>query len=86
LILVAAYLVFEVWMWKRKDWQWAQGKNNHAGALGIRLVAILRQLLFWKLSQDRGTNVRSQGGFQPHGLLWHPLAGVMAVFAVLLLA
>jgi len=79
LILVAAYLVFEVWMWKRKDWQWAQGKTLTRVLCVFAVVAILAATLFWKLSQTGGPMCDPKSGFQPHGLLWHPLAGVMAV-------
>jgi len=79
LILVAAYLVFEVWMWKRKDWQWAQGKTLTRVLWVFAVVAILAATLFWKLSQTGGPMCDPKSGFQPHGLLWHPLAGVMAV-------
>jgi len=79
LILVAAYLVFEVWMWKRKDWQWAQGKTITRVLWIFAVVAILAATLFWKLSQTGGPMCDPKSGFQPHGLLWHPLAGVMAV-------
>ena len=36
--------------------------------------------MFWGLSQTGAPLCDPKGGFQPHGLLWHPLAGVMAVF------
>jgi hypothetical protein len=43
------------------------------------VVAILMATFFWKLSQTDGLLCWPKSGFQPHGLLWHPLAGLMAV-------
>jgi len=70
---------------KRKDWQWAQGKNNHAGALGFAGGGHSCGNFILEAVTNRGPMCDPKSGFQPHGLLWHPLAGVMAV-AVLLLA
>lgn len=35
--------------------------------------------LFWVLSQTHGPMCVPDALFQPHGLLWDPLVGVMAV-------
>jgi hypothetical protein len=79
LILVAAYLFFEVWMWKRNNWAWAQGKLLTQVLWISAVVAIIAATIFWALSQTGGALCDPNSGFQPHGLLWHPLAGVMAV-------
>lgn len=43
-----------------------------AGSMGLAI-------LFWKLSHTGGPMCFPDSWFQPHGLLWHPLAGIMAV-------
>jgi hypothetical protein len=78
LILVAAYLVFEFIIWGRS------GKVMQGTPLTITLwvgavVAIISATIFWALSQTGGPLCDPNSAFQPHGLLWHPLAGVMAV-------
>ena len=45
----------------------------------LAVVAIGLATLFWALSQTGKSLCNPGSGFQPHGLLWHPLAGVMAV-------
>lgn len=77
LILVAAYLTFEIIICART------GKFMQGTALTIILwisavVAIGLATLFWVLSQTGGPMCHPGSGFQPHGILWHPLAGVMA--------
>jgi hypothetical protein len=78
LILVAAYLVFEFIMWGRTG-KWMQGKILTGVLWCSAVVAILAATVFWALSQTGGPLCDPNSGFQPHGLLWHPLAGVMAV-------
>jgi len=78
LIMVAAYLVFEFIMWGRTG-KWMQGKVLTKVLWCLAVVAILAATLFWALSQTGGPLCDPHSGFQPHGLLWHPLAGVMAV-------
>jgi hypothetical protein len=78
IILVATYLAFEITVWvktksvllgtKRARWLW-----------GLAVASIGLATLFWTLSQTGGPLCDSGSWFQPHGLLWHPLAGVMAV-------
>jgi len=78
LILVAAYLVFEIIMWSRTG-KVMQGKPLTIVLWCLAVVAILAATVFWALSQTGGPLCDPHSGFQPHGLLWHPLAGVMAV-------
>ena len=76
LILVAAYLTFEIILWvKRGDFLAWKTLLWSAGVVAIGLAT-----LFWTLSQTGGSMCDPHSVFQPHGLLWHPLAGVMAVF------
>jgi hypothetical protein len=91
LSLVAAYAALEFRLWS-KDGTGSSSQNwwNHFKWWGDDLDtswrwwaavgSILAASAFWKLSQT-GQPLCSPGKFfQPHGLLWHPLAGVMAVF------
>jgi hypothetical protein len=71
-VLVAAYLVLELWPLRAQcvyDWRW------WAGVGCITLATI-----FWFLSQTGAPMCHPSSPFQPHGLLWHPLAGAMALF------
>lgn len=47
------------------------------------IVAIALATLFWTLSQTGGPLCNPFSWFQPHGLLWHILAGVTAVMMYL---
>jgi len=78
LILVAAYLVFEIMIWVRSG-QVMQGKPLTIALWVLAVVAIIAATVFWALSQTGGPLCDPKSAFQPHGLLWHPLAGVMAV-------
>lgn len=49
----------------------------------IGVFAMENAILFWALSNDGGPLCDPDSWFQPHGLLWHPLAGVMAVMIYL---
>jgi hypothetical protein len=79
LVLVAAYFVFEVIIWQRSG-KVMQGKALTVALWIAAVLAIIAATVFWALSQTGGPLCRPQDFFQPHGLLWHPLAGVMAVF------
>jgi hypothetical protein len=78
LILVAAYLTFEIIIW-------AQTGKVMQGNLGTivlwvsAVTCIILATIFWALSQTGGPLCDPKSAFQPHGLLWHPLAGAMAV-------
>jgi hypothetical protein len=78
LVLVAAYLVFEIITWKRSG-KIMQGRPLTVSLWVLAVVAILAATVFWTLSQTGGPLCDPNSSFQPHGLLWHPLAGVMAV-------
>jgi hypothetical protein len=76
--LVAAYLTFEIIAGLK------QGKmligTTRARVLWILGVSSMGlATLFWALSQTGRTLCDPDSFFQPHGILWHPLAGVMAV-------
>jgi hypothetical protein len=78
LILVAAYLTFEIIICRRQR-TFMQGTALTITLWVAAVVAILVATLFWALSQTGGPLCNPQSVFQPHGMLWHPLAGVMAV-------
>lgn len=72
LVLVAAYTVLEFCASGRTpltSWRWWSAVGS-----------ILAATLFWALSQTGRPLCNPTSLWQPHGLLWHPLAGVMAVF------
>jgi len=74
LIQVAAYMTFQIWLWvanqQAPTWRWYCGVG-----------CILAATFFWSFSQKPGQFLCTPtSSFQPHGLLWHPLAGGMAVF------
>lgn len=80
--LVLVYLIFEFLNLKiNKPWQsWTTNVRIYCGAVWFgALAAFVFALFFWYLSQTGGKLCSPTSAFQPHGLLWHPLAGVMAV-------
>ena len=79
LILVVAYLVFQVILWA-KTWSVMPNRDVRVWLLwGGAVVAIIAATIFWVFSQTGKPLCNPRSSFQPHGLLWHPLAGVMAV-------
>jgi hypothetical protein len=78
LILVAAYLAVEVIIWVRTG-KVMQGKPGTIALWVLAVVAILSATFFWWASHTDQFLCDPNSAFQPHGLLWHPLAGVMAV-------
>lgn len=78
LVLVVAYLVIEGVIGASTG-RWLQGRPGPIVLWICAVAAILAATLFWVLSQTGGALCDPRGAFQPHGLLWHPLAGVMAV-------
>jgi Ceramidase len=78
LILVVAYLVFEVIIWARTA-RVMQGRLVPILLWLGAVVCIVAATIFWALSQTGGPLCDPKSAFQPHGLLWHPLAGCMAV-------
>lgn len=71
-IQVVAYLALQIVIWIQKSekptWRWWSA----VACIGVATF-------FWIFSQTGGF-MCSPTGPQPHGLLWHPLAGAMAVF------
>jgi hypothetical protein len=78
LILVVAYLALEVTVWVRTQ-KVMQGGVGTIVLWVAAVVCIIAATIFWALSQTGGPMCDPKSGFQPHGLLWHPLAGAMAV-------
>jgi hypothetical protein len=78
IILVVAYLAVETIICFRTG-SFMQGKPQTIALWLSAVVAIIAATIFWALSQTGRPLCDSTSGFQPHGLLWHPLAGVMAV-------
>jgi hypothetical protein len=76
--LVAVYLAFEVTIWvKTKEVMLGTKKTKWLWSLGVASIGLAT--LFWALSQTGKPLCDPTSFFQPHGLLWHPLAGVTAV-------
>jgi hypothetical protein len=80
--LVVAYVVYEVVIaiqltpWSR----WTTRKKVYVCTLWIGgVLAFGWAAIFRALSETGATLCDPRSFFQPHGLLWHPLAGVMAV-------
>ncbi len=72
-VLVAAYLVFEFLFAG-----WISGlKARIFWVTGF--VFMGTAILAWAMSQTGGPWCTPESAFQPHGLIWHPFAGVMAV-------
>ena len=78
MILVVAYLAVEVYIWIRTS-RVMQGKSSTVWLWLLSVVAIGVATFFWWASQTGNFLCRPDSFFQPHGLIWHPLAGVMAV-------
>lgn len=79
LLLVAAYLTFEIWIWAKQR-VIAQGRPWTISLWFIAVFCILAATNFWALSQKPGECLCDPDAFfQPHGILWHPLAGGMAI-------
>jgi hypothetical protein len=88
LVLVLGYLLFQSFVWGRDgqstgwanwwqhvSWRGAQASWRWWVAVGCILLATF----FWISSQTGNFMCGPHSAFQPHGLLWHPLAGAMAV-------
>lgn len=78
LAFVVAYLVLEIILCV-KIGSFMLGKPLTIVLWSGASVAIILATIFWALSQTGGSLCDKDSAFQPHGLLWHPLAGVMAV-------
>lgn len=78
LTLVVAYLAVEVYIWIRSG-KVMQGKFWTGVLWVLAVISILTATVFWWASQTGNFLCDPNSIFQPHGLLWHPLAGVTAV-------
>jgi hypothetical protein len=76
--LVAAYLALEIVACVREGKAW-QGKWLTILLWWLAVGCIIAATVFWALSQTDGAMCHPKDFFQPHGILWHPLAGAMAV-------
>jgi hypothetical protein len=76
IVLVIAYLVFEI-IWASSHWSKDRPGPIVLWSLGALSMGLAT--LFWVLSQTGAPLCHPTSAFQPHGLLWHPLAGVLAV-------
>ena len=77
-ILVGAYAVLEIHIWIRTS-KVMQYKAKTILLWLFAFVAIIAATIFRALSETGESLCDPTSWFQPHGLLWHPLAGVMAV-------
>jgi hypothetical protein len=78
LILVAVYLIVEIYIWIRSG-KILQGTPKTVTLWLLAIAAILAASFFWWASQTGNFLCDPNSIFQPHGILWHPLAGIMAV-------
>jgi hypothetical protein len=94
-ILVAVYVVFESILWGKapegEDCTWSGwwsrwwshfwwGGSKVSWRWWVAVGCILTAMFFWTYSQTGEFMCTPQSFFQPHGLLWHPLAGLCALF------
>ena len=80
--LIVLYLGFEIanFVVNRPYANWDTGTAVYCGFMWFGgVVAFGLAFLFWAESQTGKPLCNPTSFFQPHGLLWHPLAGVMAV-------
>jgi hypothetical protein len=89
LILVGAYLTIEFVIWANAGsgtglqnwWDHFSWFGQQASLLWWLAVACIGLATFFWISSQTGRYMCDpHSAFQPHGLLWHPLAGAMAVF------
>jgi hypothetical protein len=76
--LVIAYLAVEIYIWVRTG-KVMQGTLKTQLLWVFAIISILTATFFWWASQTGRFLCSPTSLFQPHGLLWHPLAGVTAV-------
>jgi hypothetical protein len=77
--LVVAYLTLEIWICVR-DGTFMLGTPLSITFWILAVVCIILATTFWILSQTGRPLCHADSFFQPHGILWHPLAGLMATF------
>lgn len=75
---VCAYLVLELLVWLRLRPQIPRGWLGGLWWFGA-FACIAAAIVFWLLSQTGGPLCDPTSIWQPHGVAWHPLAGVTAV-------
>jgi len=78
LILVSTYLIIEVYIWLRSG-KILQGKASSMILWLLAIASILIASFFWWASQTGNFMCQPNSPFQAHGMLWHPLAGLMAI-------
>jgi len=78
LTLTAIYLAIELYIWNRTG-RVMMGTWRGAILWLSALASILMAVYFWHHSKTGGVLCDPTSLFQPHGLLWHPLAGLTAV-------
>lgn len=78
IILVVFYLLLEVRLWFHQG-SFAMGRVRPITLWIGAALSMGWATAFWKLSQSGGAMCDPDSWFQPHGLLWHTLAGVMAL-------
>ena len=88
LALVVAYLIFQSLVWANTGsgtggqnwWDHVSWRGQQVSLLWwLAVASIGLATFFWVSSQTVRYMCDPHSGFQPHGLLWHPLAGVMAL-------
>ncbi len=77
-ILTGAYLVIEVYLWVRGG-RIMQGRTATRVLWILAVSLMLAASFFWWASQTGNFLCDPGSLLQPHGLLWHPLAGIVAV-------
>lgn len=77
-ILVVLYFVVEIYIWIRSG-KVLQGNTDAQWYWGLAIASIAAASYFWWASHTGNFMCGPESFFQPHGLLWHPLAGVTAV-------
>lgn len=78
LILVVAYFAVEIYISVRTR-VILLGTSDAQWFWGLAMASILAASFFWWASHTGNFMCGPESFFQPHGLLWHPLAGVTAV-------
>lgn len=77
-VTVAGYLGVEILSWIRSK-KIMQGTSRTRTLWLSAVGSIIVATIFWALSQSGRPLCDAGSAFQPHGWLWHPLAGVTAV-------
>ena len=78
-ITVLLYLIAEVITWIRQG-KILQGKSPATLLWIFAVLSILTASFFWWASQTGNFMCNPNSLFQPHGLIWHTLAGFTALF------